>query len=112
MPLSQYFNSTWEKMPRIQIKSDIQLGKLMGNGLELRCRVEITSKMTQGLPTVRQFDVWVGQSLPAGEYKLVIEGETLLMQYSRGLWHEIPGKKIPVQEIPAHKPAKEQRSVA
>jgi hypothetical protein len=112
MQLSQYLNATWEKMPRIQIRRDVQLGELVGNGLELKCRVEITSKTAQGLLTVRQFDIWIGESLPAGEYKLVIPGETLLMQYSHGLWQEIPGKKIPVQEIPVHKPAMEQRSVA
>jgi|ERR1039457_6103451 hypothetical protein len=89
MPASQPSDAEWERMPRIQIKRDIQQGVLFGNGVAYRCRVEITTMTSQGRPHVRQLDIWIGESLPAGEYRLVINGETLLMHYSRGLWHEV-----------------------
>ncbi len=89
MPASQTSGAEWELMPRIQVKRDIRQGVLFGNGLECRCRVEITTLTSQGRPHVRQLDIWIGESLPAGEYRLVMNGEILLMQYSHGLWHEI-----------------------
>jgi hypothetical protein len=70
---------------------------LFGNGLECRCRVEITTLTSQGRPHVRQLDIWVGESLPAGEYRLVMNGETLLMHYSKSLWHEIIDRLPPAR---------------
>jgi len=87
--LSEISKGAWERKPRTQIKRDIQQGVLLGNELASRCRVEITTKASQGLPPTRQLNIWVGEILPAGEYLLVIKGETLRMQYSQGLWREI-----------------------
>ena len=97
MPASQTSGAEWELMPRIQIKRDIRQGVLFGNGLECRCRVEITTLTSQGRPHVRQLDIWVGESLPAGEYRLVMNGETLLMHYSKSLWHEIIDRLPPAR---------------
>jgi len=87
--LSEIFNGAWESMPRVQIKKDIQQGVLLGRGLASRCRVEISTKTSEGHPSTRQLDIWVGEPLPVGEYKLVIKGEILLVRYWRGLWKEI-----------------------
>jgi hypothetical protein len=96
--LSDSFNGAWESMPRVQIKKDIQQGVLLGGGLALRCRVEITTKASEALASSRQIDIWVGKSLPAGKYKVVMKGETLIMQYSRGSWKEITSRDLPKRE--------------
>lgn len=100
--MSEVFNGAWESMPRVQIKKDIQQGVLLGRGLASRCRVEITTKTSEGHASIRQLDIWVAEPLPVGEYKLVIKGEILLVRYWRGLWREF---------IP-HDPAKQQSGAA
>jgi hypothetical protein len=100
--MSETFNGAWENMPRIQVKRDIQQGVLLGDGLALRCRVEITTKASEGLVSTRKLDIWVEESIPASEYRLVMNGESVLMKYSRGSWCEITD----------HNPAKQRQIVA
>jgi hypothetical protein len=76
-------------MPRIQIKREIKHGDLIGNGVECKCRVEVATQLMEGTPLDRTLDIWVQDPLPEGDYKLLVDGGTVSMRYSRGLWQEV-----------------------
>jgi hypothetical protein len=76
-------------MPRIQIKREIKHGELIGNGVKCKCRVEVATQLLEGIPRDRTLDIWVQDPLPEGNYELLIDGGTVSMRYSRGLWQEV-----------------------
>ena len=77
-------------MPRIQVKKSVQQGVLSGNGVDCKCRVEISTQFIEGNPTDRTLDIWVLKAPSEGAYKLLMNGEAVSMRYTRGLWHEVP----------------------
>ena len=76
-------------MPRIQIKREIKYGNLVGNGVECKCRVEVVTQLVEGIPIDRALDIWVQNPIPEGNYKLLLDGETVSMRYTRGSWQEV-----------------------
>jgi hypothetical protein len=80
---------TGDGMPRIQIKRNTKQGILIGNGVERKCRVDVATQLVEGIPTDRSFDIWVQDSLPPGDYKLLVEDAIVSMRYKRGAWQKI-----------------------
>jgi hypothetical protein len=77
-------------MPRIQVKKSVQQGMLSGEGVDCKCRVEISTQFVEGKPTDRTFDLWVQKTPPEGTYRLLLDGAAISMRYRRGLWQEVP----------------------
>jgi hypothetical protein len=77
-------------MPRIQVKKSVQQGLLSGNGVDCKCRVEISTQFIEGNPTDRTLDIWVQKAPPEGAYRLLMDSEAVSMRFSRGLWREVP----------------------
>lgn len=77
-----------ENMSPIRIIREVHQGVLSGNGIECKCRVELATRINPGFPTIRMLDVWIPQKPPEGNYKLLLNGTTLEVQFKRGAWLE------------------------